>query len=120
MLVFGALHHEAMAAAEQLNATVVDMRFAKSLDFELLAILGDTHPFIVTVEDGVTINGAGAGADACIRRTHQHRAILKLGLPDRFIHHQSRAGQLSHCGLDCAGIIKQITEYLEDDSCADQ
>lgn len=113
MLVFGALHHEAMAAAEQLNATVVDMRFAKSLDFELLAILGDTHPFIVTVEDGVTINGAGAGADVCIRRTHQHRAILKLGLPDRFIHHQSCAGQLSHYGLDRAGIIKQITEYLE-------
>lgn len=113
LIAFGTLHNEAMAAAEQLNATVVDMRFAKPLDTELLTRLSDTHPLLVTVEDGVTINGAGAGVEAYIRRTHQQLEILKLGLPDHFIHHQSLAEQLSRCALDCAGIIKQVEGYLE-------
>ena len=121
LVVFGTLHNEAMAAAEQLNATVADMRFAKPLDTELLTLLSDTHPLLVTVEDGVTINGAGAGVEACIRRTHQHIEMLTLGLPDHFIHHQSRAEQLSRCGLDCDGIIKQVEEHLgRSDSCSDR
>ncbi len=112
LLVFGALHTEAMAAADKLNATVADMRFAKPLDTELLALLSDTHQLLVTIEDGVTINGAGAGVEDTLRRTHPHAQMLKLGLPDHFIHHQSRAEQLAHCKLNRDGIVKQVEAYL--------
>lgn len=114
LLAFGTLHHEAMKAGEALNATVVDMRFAKPLDHALIDRLVINHSRLVTIEDGVTMGGAGSGVEDYL--SHHRRAgnitdLLKLGLPDHFIRHQSREGQLADCLLDCNGICRQIQAW---------
>lgn len=111
LLVFGTLHHEAMKAGEYLNATVVDMRFAKPLDHELIDRLVVNHARLVTIEDGVITGGAGSGVEDYLshnRPIDNRIHLLKLGLPDHFIRHQSREAQLADCLLDSHGICRQI------------
>ncbi len=115
LLVFGALHNEALAAAEKLNASVADMRFAKPLDHELINRLASSHKWLVTIEDGIIAGGAGSGVQACLNvngiTLNKDCNLLKLGLPDQFIHHTSRKEQLQLCSLDSTGIYYQVTQW---------
>jgi len=93
-------------AAEKLDATVVNMRFVKPLDTELVLRMATTHELIVTVEEHQIMGGAGSAVLEALAKTNT-KALL-LGLPDRFIDHGDSAKLLSSVGLDAAGIEKSI------------
>ena len=111
ILAFGALLYPALAAAENLDATVANMRFAKPLDMDLVAELARTHDALVTVEDGSIMGGAGSAVgEALSQIAHAHAPVplLHLGLPDEFIEHGDPVVLMSQLGLDAAGIEKSI------------
>ena len=108
ILAFGSMVSPALAAAEQLDATVANMRFVKPLDDELVVKLARTHDALVTIEENVVAGGAGS---ACLESLAAQRIevpVLLLGLPDRFIDHGDPAALLKECGLDAAGIAAAI------------
>ena len=108
ILAFGTLLYPALAAAERLDATVANMRFAKPLDAELVAELARTHDALVTVEDGCTMGGAGSAVLEALQQAGITMPVLVLGLPDEFIEHGDPVVLMSRCGLDAAGIEQSI------------
>jgi 1-deoxy-D-xylulose-5-phosphate synthase len=108
ILAFGAMLHPALAAAQQLDATVADMRFVKPIDGELIERLAATHERLVTVEENVVTGGAGSAVAEHLSRRGIAKAVLQLGLPDRFVEHGDSALLLRQCGLDAAGLIAAI------------
>ena len=110
ILAFGTLLYPALEAAEALDATVVNMRWAKPLDTELLLDIARTHDALVTVEDGSIMGGAGSAVCEALNAAGVLRPILQLGLPDAFIEHGDPVKLLAMQGLDAAGIRKSIEE----------
>jgi 1-deoxy-D-xylulose-5-phosphate synthase len=110
ILAFGTMVAPSLAAAEQLDATVANMRFVKPLDAALVRQLAETHDAIVTVEEGCVMGGAGSACVEALLESGVMRPVLQLGLPDRFIDHGDPAKLLAACGLDAAGIAKSIRE----------
>ncbi|MEN9842243.1 MAG: hypothetical protein RLZZ612_72 [Pseudomonadota bacterium] len=111
ILAFGTLLKPALEAAEVLNATVVNMRWAKPLDTDLLNTIAATHQALVTVEEGCIMGGAGAAVLEALQVMHIYKPVLTLGLADVFIDHGDPAKLLALQGLDAAGIEKQITAW---------
>ena len=109
ILAFGTMVAPALQAATELNATLANMRFIKPLDTELVKQLALSHEFIVTVEEGSIMGGAGSAVAEALAEAGIVRPILHLGLPDRFIDHGDVAHLLAACGLDAAGITASIT-----------
>ena len=108
ILAFGTLLYPALEAAQALDATVVNMRWAKPLDEALLLEVAQNHDALVTVEEGALMGGAGS---AVLEALHAHgvqRPVLCLGLPDVFIEHGDPARLLALQGLDAAGIQRSI------------
>ena len=108
ILAFGTLLYAALDAAERLDATVANMRFAKPLDVALVAELARTHDALVTVEDGCTMGGAGSAVLEALQQAGIAMPTLVLGLPDEFIEHGDPVVLMSRCGLDAAGIEQSI------------
>ena len=104
LLAFGTLLHPALAAAEKLDASVANMRFAKPLDAALVAELARSHDVLVTVEEGCIAGGAGSAVGECLAAAGLFVPLLHLGLPDEFIEHGDVAKLLAGIGLDAAGI----------------
>ena len=104
ILAFGTLLHPALVAAEKLDATVANMRFAKPLDAELVAELARSHDALVTLEEGCIAGGAGSAVGECLVAAGLCVPLLHLGLPDEFIEHGDVGKLLSGLGLDAAGI----------------
>ncbi|AHB05345.1 1-deoxy-D-xylulose-5-phosphate synthase [Pandoraea pnomenusa] len=113
ILAFGSMVAPAMAAAAQLDATVADMRFVKPIDDALIARLAQTHDYLVTVEEGSIMGGAGSAVAESLLAGGVTRPVLQLGLPDRFIDHGDPALLLAAEGLDAAGIAKSICERFD-------
>ncbi len=112
ILNFGALLPNALAAAEHLNATVVDMRFVKPLDQERLRTLAKTHQLFVTLEENALAGGAGAAVNEFLAAEGITTPVMNRGLPDRFLNHNSRREQLREAGLDEAALSCAIRERL--------
>ena len=110
IVVFGTLLYPALQAGEKLNATVVNMRWAKPLDVELLLQVAATHEALVTLEDGAIMGGAGSAVTEALNAAGVLKPVLQLGLPDKFIEHGDPARLMALQGLDAAGIEKSI-EY---------
>ncbi len=108
ILAFGTLLYSALQAAEKLDATVVNMRWVKPLDTELLAQIAREHEQIVTVEEGVVMGGAGSAVMEALQAMDLVRPMLQLGLPDAFIEHGDPAKLLAQQGLDAEGIEASI------------
>jgi 1-deoxy-D-xylulose-5-phosphate synthase len=108
ILAFGSRVAAALEAGERLDATVVNMRFVKPLDEELVSELADTHELIVTVEENTVQGGAGSAVNEALLAEGRAIRILNLGIPDRFIAHADQQQQLAECGLDAAGIQAAI------------
>ncbi|WP_295855876.1 1-deoxy-D-xylulose-5-phosphate synthase [uncultured Xylophilus sp.] len=104
ILAFGTLLYPALQAAEALDATVVNMRWAKPLDTALLLDIAQRHPSLVTIEEGAVMGGAGSAVAEALNAARLPRALLQLGLPDVFIEHGDPAKLLAAAGLDAAGI----------------
>ena len=109
-LVFGSLLDQVVPVAEELDATLVDMRFVKPLDTECLNEVAGTHSLLVTVEDNVVAGGAGSAVGEALDLNGSVR-LLQLGLPDHYIEHGSREEQLTAVGLDTDGIRKSVAEH---------
>ena len=114
ILVFGSPLEDAKNAAETLDATVVNMRFVKPLDEELIKIVQKEHDLLVTVEDNVIKGGAGSGVNEFLNHIKSPVKVLNLGLPDSFQEHGSREDLLHEAGIDTKGIIRQITSFIDE------
>jgi 1-deoxy-D-xylulose-5-phosphate synthase len=110
ILAFGTLLQPALKAADNLGATVADMRFAKPLDTELVLQLARTHDSLVTIEEGCVMGGAGSAVLECLAAAGVLAPVLQLGLPDIFVEHGDPAKLLALCGLDAAGIEAAIVK----------
>ena len=110
ILAFGSMVAPSVVAAEGLNATVADMRFVKPLDVDLVRQLARDHDYLVTVEEGCTMGGAGSAVAEVLAAEGIVKPLLILGLPDRFIDHGDPALLLASVGLDAHGIGKSIRE----------
>jgi len=110
ILAFGSMLHPSLAAADALDATVANMRFVKPLDVDLVKQLAANHDYLVTVEEGATMGGAGSAVLEALAEAGIEIPTLVLGLPDKFIDHGDPAFLLSQCGLDAAGIERSVRE----------
>jgi len=111
ILSFGTLLSNAAIVAAQLNATLVNMRFIKPLDEQLILEMAKTHDLIVTLEENVIIGGAGEGVGACLLKHGCKNQVINLGLPDYFVEHAGVDEMLASCGLDPAGILAAIHHF---------
>ena len=114
ILAFGTLLYPAMQAAEKLGLTVVNMRWAKPLDVELLLSVAASHAALVTVEEGAVMGGAGSAVSEALHAAGVVKPVLHLGLQDEFIEHGDPAKLLAMQGLDAAGIQAAITARFGD------
>jgi len=110
ILAFGTLLYAALEAAERIDATVANMRFAKPMDAALVCELARNHDAIVTVEDGCTMGGAGSAVLEALAAAGLEVSTLVLGLPDIFIEHGDPVKLMADCGLDAAGIEQAIVK----------
>ena len=108
ILAFGTMLYPALAAAQQIDATVVNMRWVKPLDQALLRQIAEQHAVLVTIEEGAVMGGAGSAVDEFLQSIGQLRPLLQLGLPDQFIEHGDPARLLALHGLDADGIVQSI------------
>ena len=112
ILNFGALLPHALLAANQLNATVVDMRWVKPMDTKIIETLADEYDLLVTLEDNAISGGAGSGVNQCLVEHHLLVGVLNLGIPDAFIEHGASEEQHAWIGLDGPGIERAIKAKL--------
>lgn len=108
ILAFGSMVAPSIAAGEELNATVANMRFVKPLDVELVARLAKEHDYLVTVEEGCVMGGAGAAVMEALAAAGIAKPVLNLGLPDKFIDQGDPGALLASVGLDAKGIAASI------------
>ncbi|MBA6351708.1 MULTISPECIES: 1-deoxy-D-xylulose-5-phosphate synthase [unclassified Colwellia] len=113
ILNFGSTFDEAKVAAQQLNTTLIDMRFIKPLDVTLIDHIVKSHSVIVTVEDNAIAGGAGSAVNEYILSQGVAIKILNIGLPDTFIKHGTQQEIHQELGLDSKGIIDKITHFIE-------
>jgi 1-deoxy-D-xylulose-5-phosphate synthase len=111
LLAFGALVDAAQKIAERLDATLVNMRFVKPLDENLVIALAARHRAIVTIEENATLGGAGSAIGELLASVGLQVPLLQLGIPDRFIEHGSRDSCLVAAGLDTAGLSASIERW---------
>jgi 1-deoxy-D-xylulose-5-phosphate synthase len=108
LLAFGTMVAPCAAIAERLDATLVNMRFVKPLDVDLVCRLAAGHECIVTLEENALAGGAGSAVAECLAAHRIERVVHHIGIPDRFIEHGSREDCLAMAGLDAAGLARQI------------
>lgn len=108
LLAFGSMLQPCLEAAEELNATVANMRFVKPLDDDLVASLAANHELLVTVEENTVMGGAGSAVLESLSARGRTVPVLQLGLPDTFLDQGDPSQMLSECGLDREGIVHAI------------
>ncbi len=108
ILAFGTMVAPSLSVGDELNATVINMRFVKPLDGALIEQLATEHELVVTVEENTVLGGAGSAVNEHLAAQGVSARVLNLGLPDRHIDHGNPAKMLSECGLDAAGIKRAI------------
>ena len=111
ILAWGSMVTPALAVGKQLGATVVNMRFIKPLDEQLLLDLAKSIEIFVTIEENVISGGAGSAVNNFLQKQHILMPVLNIGLPDSFIEQGTREELLAICGLDIQGITAQIETF---------
>jgi 1-deoxy-D-xylulose-5-phosphate synthase len=113
LLAFGSMLAPALDAAEKLNATVINMRFVKPLDTQILSELASTHRLLVSLEENVIQGGAGSAVGEHFQQQGLACDLLSLGLPDTFVEHGDPVTLLAQIGLDTEGILTAVKRRLE-------
>jgi 1-deoxy-D-xylulose-5-phosphate synthase len=113
LLAFGSLVSPALEVAEELNATVINMRFVKPLDKSMVIDIALSHAVIVTLEENVIQGGAGSAINEFINEQSLDVNVLNIGLPDTNIEHGTREELLQEAGLDSKSISQTITTHLK-------
>ena len=111
ILSFGTILSEALIAGDKTDATVVDMKWVKPLDTELIKEIARNHEKIVTIEDGSIAGGAGSAVNEELNRVGIISRVINLGIPDQFIDHAVQEEQYVICGIDSKSIISTITGF---------
>jgi 1-deoxy-D-xylulose-5-phosphate synthase len=114
ILAFGSMLKPALEAAEELDATVANMRFVKPLDDALVMELARNHDLLVTVEENVVKGGAGSAVLESLQQRGLKVPVLQLGLPDRYVDHGDPALQLASCGLNKDGVLASIRARMSE------
>ncbi|WP_438866737.1 1-deoxy-D-xylulose-5-phosphate synthase [Pseudomonas sp. L1(2025)] len=114
ILAFGAMTQKALEAAELLDATVANMRFIKPLDRDLIQTLARQHDWLVTIEEGCIMGGAGSACLEYLSSQNLHPPLLQLGLPDQFIEHGTPEQLLRNYGLDAMGIVRSLQRFADE------
>jgi len=108
ILAFGSRVAAALEVGDIIDASVVNMRFVKPLDIDMIAVMAREHDVIVTVEENALPGGAGSAVNEVVLALGTNNRIINLGIPDAFIGHGDHQQQLADCGLDAAGIRSAI------------
>jgi 1-deoxy-D-xylulose-5-phosphate synthase len=108
ILLFGSLLGEAQAAADSLDASLVNMRFVKPIDEDLIQTIAKTHSLLVTLEDNAVQGGAGSAVNEYLQAAGLSIPVLNLGIPDNYIEHALREQQLVACELDAENLVRRI------------
>ena len=111
ILNFGVLLPYAQEAAEKINATVIDMRFVKPLDTEIINQLATNHDLFISLEDGAIMGGAGSAVAEYLMSSKHTSKLLQLGLPDEFIMQGTQQEMYVELGLDGDGILAKINTF---------
>lgn len=111
ILAWGSMVTPALEAGKQLDATVVNMRFVKPIDTELVLELAKSHDVLVTVEENVIPGGAGSAVNDFLQAQQILMPVLNIGLPDSFVEQGTREELLALCGLDIQGIIAKTKKF---------
>jgi 1-deoxy-D-xylulose-5-phosphate synthase len=111
IFAFGTLLYPALELAEKLNATVVNMRWAKPLDKEIILQMAARHDHLVTLEDACVMGGAGSAVCETLQSAGLLKPVLTLGLADEFIEHGDPVKLMAMQGLDASGIEKSILKH---------
>ena len=110
LLSFGTMLDAAFEVADELDATVVNMRFVKPLDTQRILEMARSHELLVTLEESAVAGGAGAGVNEFLASQGITTPVLNLGLPDAFLEHGTREEALTEAGLDTAAMLAAIVE----------
>ena len=113
LLAFGSMVASALEIGKELDATVVNMRFVKPIDAELINRIAATHERIVTIEENVVAGGAGSAVTEVLNARGHRCAVLQIGIPDHSIGHGSREDNLMDAGLDPAALRARITAWAQ-------
>jgi 1-deoxy-D-xylulose-5-phosphate synthase len=108
ILAFGSMVEPCRSVAEQLNATLVNMRFVKPLDREAILSAAARHSCLITVEENAIAGGAGSGVNEVLAAEGQAIELLNIGLDDKYFQHGTREECLHQAGLDKEGILARI------------
>jgi 1-deoxy-D-xylulose-5-phosphate synthase len=111
ILSFGSMLSAAMTVSYKLGSTLVDMRFVKPLDEELVRNMALSHELIVTLEENSVLAGAGSAVNEYLASIEVSTPIMNLGVPDTFVHQDLPGNMLSACGLDSDGILRSILAH---------
>ena len=111
ILAFGTMLEAARQAANKFNATLVNMRFIKPLDEELITRLAASHELLVSIEENSVLGGAGSAVAEFLNNQGIHTPLVQHGLPDQYIEHATREEQLAQCQLDPDGIENYLQKY---------
>jgi len=114
LLNFGPLLPAALAAAEEHDATVIDMRFVKPLDRDAVLRAAAASRALVTLEENVVAGGAGSAVAEVLAEAGIQVPLLQIGIPDRFIEHGSRDECLAMAGLDAASIRRRVSQFWKE------
>ncbi|MEX0383591.1 1-deoxy-D-xylulose-5-phosphate synthase [Spiribacter sp. 1M153] len=113
LLAFGTMVAPAETVAEELDATLVNMRFVKPLDEACIREMAETHDAIVTLEENMVAGGAGSAVAETLAQLGLRRRLLQIGLADHFVDHGERDEQLALVGLDTDGIRQRIHDWRD-------
>ncbi len=111
ILAWGSMVTPSLEAGKQLGATVVNMRFVKPIDAELILELAKSHEVLITVEENVIAGGAGSAVNDFLQAQQILMPVLNIGLPDSFVEQGTREELLSLCSLDIQGILAQVKKF---------
>jgi len=112
ILAFGTMLQPALEAADNLDATVVNMRFVKPLDHTVIEEMAKSHELIITIEENTTLGGAGSGVAGHLLSINDDTSIKIMGLPDKFLDHGDHKQMLRDCNLDANGIINTVKTHF--------
>jgi 1-deoxy-D-xylulose-5-phosphate synthase len=113
ILAFGSTLQACREVASRIGASLVNMRFVKPLDTEVIMDMAHGHNLLVTVEENAVMGGAGSGVNEFLAATGGSFNILNIGIPDHYIEHGSRHDCLTKAGLDANGILEQVNKRFE-------
>jgi 1-deoxy-D-xylulose-5-phosphate synthase len=116
ILAFGSSLEPSAEVAARIGATLVNMRFVKPLDADVIIEMANSHNLLVTVEENAVSGGAGSGVNELLAAASRTCNIMNIGIPDMYIEHGSRQDCLAIAKLDAAGILEQINSRLKADN----